>query len=119
MTLFQYIALSALGLLLTWELVTFRRRTGPRGFKWLRCAVWITAAAAIAFPEVVSLIGAEVGIGRGADLVMYLSVLAFLGVSFSFYAREVRLQRQLTEVVRHLALREARRGGESPPGGSE
>ena len=113
MTLFQDLALSALGALLLGEILTFGR--GGRGFKLIRCAGWLGAALAIAFPDVVSEIGALVGIGRGADLVMYLFILAFLGVTFYFYSRYVRLQRQLTEVVRHLALREARRGEETSP----
>jgi hypothetical protein len=113
MTLFQEIALTSLGVLLTWEVVTFRR--GGRGFKLLRCAVWLSAAVAIAFPDLVTDLGAVVGIGRGADLVTYLFILAFLGVTFYFYARYMRLQRQLTEVVRHVALREARRGGAADP----
>jgi hypothetical protein len=116
MTLFQDIALSALGLLLAGEVITFRRG-GSRSFKLLRCAVWLSAMLAIAFPEAVSFLGTEVGIGRGADLVTYLFILAFLGVTFYFYSRYVRLQRQLTEVVRHVALREARRGGEPPAPG--
>jgi hypothetical protein len=52
-----------------------------------------------------------VGIGRGADAVLYLFVFAFLVTAFYFYARQVKLQRQVTELVRHIAIHEARRGG--------
>ena len=47
-------------------------------------------------------------------VLLYLSVLGFLGVSFYFYSRNVRIERQLTEVVRQMALRDARRGESAP-----
>src|SRR5262245_23277540 len=112
MTLFQYLALSALGGLVLWELLNWRRGRGARAF-WLgRLLVWLVAAVAIAFPDTLTVLSWVLGIGRGADLVLYVFILAFVGVSFYFYSRYVRLQRRLTEVVRHLAILEARRGGE-------
>jgi hypothetical protein len=51
-----------------------------------------------------------IGIGRGADVVLYLFVLAFLATAFYFYSRTVQLQRQVTQLVRHIAIQEARRG---------
>lgn len=84
---------------------TFRRD------RLLRFVVWLTAAAAIYNPGLPSWVAAALGIGRGTDLVLYVFVLAFLVVSFRFYAQGVKLQRQLTQVVRHVAISEARRGG--------
>ena len=110
MTLFQVLALTFLGGLLAWEVVWFARGKVLRGPWVVRCVVWLAAAAAIASPDMTSRIAQVLGIRRGADLIVYLFALAFLGVSFYFYSRQVRLQRQLTEVVRHLALSEARRG---------
>lgn len=110
MTLFQYLALSFLGLLLVWEVVWYVRGMVLRGPWMVRCLVWLSAALAIAFPELPQRAAVAVGITRGADLVLYLFTLAFLGVSFYLYSRFVRLQRQLTEMVRHVALQEARRG---------
>jgi hypothetical protein len=114
MTLFQWLALAILGTLTLWELLgMFRTRTGW-GVRLIRTLVWFGAGVAIAHPEAVQWLGSVLGIGRGADLVLYLSVLSFLGVSFFFYSWYVRLQRQLTEVVRQMALRDARRGSTPP-----
>ena len=78
---------------------------------WTTAALCSAAAAiAIARPDLPQLAASTLGINRGADLVMYLLCLSFLVLSFYFYARYVRLQRQVTEVIRHLAIQEARRG---------
>ena len=112
MTRFQLLALSALGCVLVVEVIFWLRR--PRfGFARLfRCAVWVGAGVAIADPYLLQRAASAVGITRGADLVFYLAVLAFLGVSFYFYSRYVKLQAQITELVRHVALREAQHGQE-------
>jgi hypothetical protein len=123
---FQIVALSVLGAVLVWELAA-RRRTGSRGFWLFRCLVWAATAAAIADPNLVQRVARLAGIGRGADVVFYLFVLLFLAASFYFYGQKVRLQQQITELVRHLALQEPRRGTDAadqaappaapPPGG--
>jgi hypothetical protein len=117
MTLFQWVTLPTLGVLLLWEVVGLLRSRANWRVRGLRALVWGGAAVAIAHPEAVQWVGSQLGIGRGADLVLYLSVLAFLGVSFFFYSRYVRIERRLTEVVRQMALRDPRRGESDPPPG--
>ena len=110
---FQIVALSALGLLALREL--FQLRRGAAAFKqWLlRTAVLAAALAAIARPELTNRFAHAIGIGRGADVVLYLFVLAFLFTSFAFYSRSVKLERQVTALVGKLAQLEAQRGAEA------
>jgi small membrane protein len=110
MNFFQALILPVLGAALGVELVGLVRKPAGRRLRLLRAAVWAVAAVAIANPEVPQVVANRIGIGRGADLVLYLFVLAFLGLSFYYYSRYFRLQGQLTEVVRHLAIQDARRG---------
>lgn len=114
MTLFQWLALIFLGGLLVREITWFARGRVLRAPWAVRCLVWISAALAIAFPDVTQQLATFVGITRGTDLVLYVFVLAFLGTAFYFYSRYVRMERQLTQIVRHLALREARQGPDLP-----
>jgi hypothetical protein len=111
MNLFQWITLPLIGLLLLWELLRFRRGATPPGARILRMLIWLAAGVAIAFPNIVQDAALALGIGLGVNLVLYLFVFAFLWTSFAFYSRHVRLQRQLTLVVRHIAIQEARQGG--------
>jgi hypothetical protein len=110
MSVFQYLAITLLTLLLVWELWSLWRRTTRRSVGILRVLVWLLAALAIAFPGAVQQVATAIGIGRGADAVLYLFVLVFLGSSFYFYSQQVRQQRQITELVRHIAIQEAQRG---------
>ena len=112
MTPFQWLALTALGVILLAELIGWVRRPGFGFARTFRCLIWLGAGVAIYDPNLLQAIASAVGITRGADLVFYLAVLAFLGVSFYFYSRYVRLQTQMTELVRHIAVSEARRGKE-------
>jgi hypothetical protein len=110
MTPFQILALALLAGLLVLEAAGCWRDPVVRGFRVLRVLVWLAAAVAIGRPQLTQELADALGIGRGTDLVIYLFVLAFLGVSFYFYSRLVRMQRQITQMVRHTAIQEARPG---------
>jgi small membrane protein len=82
-----------------------RRMTGRVGSAWL--ALWIAAAISIANPDVLVWLAHVLGIGRGADLVLYLSILFSFAAFFITYLRFRRVDEQLTKIVRHLAIRDA------------
>jgi small membrane protein len=56
-------------------------------------------------PELTNQIAHLVGIGRGADLIFYLSTLTLFFCCFHFYLRFQLLDRDLTRLTRQLALR--------------
>jgi hypothetical protein len=113
--LFQWITLPVLALLLLRDGVAlFVGRPPFRRDRFVRWAIWGAAFVAILNPDITVVVANAIGIQRGTDLVLYLFVLAFLGTSFYFYAQNTRLNRQLTDVVRHIAIQEAKRE-ETPP----
>ncbi len=69
---------------------------------------WTLLWAGVAFvfwrPDATSSLAAAVGIGRGADLVLYAAVTFLLWALFRVTVRVDRLERQLTTVVRRDAL---------------
>ena len=107
---FQIIAVSVLGLLLLRDLWNWSRPYPGKFVRLLRCLVWIGAGAAIADPWLVQSVATTLGIGRAADAVLYVFVLAFLWVSFYLYTRCLRLEREITALTRHVAIKEATRG---------
>ena len=115
MTLFQWITISLLSILVLRELATLARR-GWQRIVLVRAMIWLGAAVAIANPELPSQAASLVGISRGADLVLYSLTLAFFATSFYLYSRAVRLQGQITKLVRHIAILEAEHS--SSEGGS-
>lgn len=88
-----------------------RRRLTPRfGAAWI--ALWVAASVAIFDPDILARIATFLGIGRGVDLVLYVSILAFSIAFFLVYLRFRRLDEQLTQIIRHLAIRDAERDEE-------
>jgi hypothetical protein len=59
---------------------------------------------AVVFPESTNDIARFVGVGRGADLLMYVVVIVVMFVLLHYYTKFVELQRQLTELTRELAI---------------
>ena len=115
MNTFQVVTIVGLLATLVWECVQFGR--GNRsGARLLRIGVWTTASAAIVRPDLPQKVALMLGIGRGADVVLYVFVLAFIATSFYFYSRCSALQRDLTKLVRQQAIEQAQRCGDSVEG---
>jgi hypothetical protein len=77
---------------------------GPRVVRIFVCTVILAGIGLVWRPELSNQVAHAVGISRGADLVMYLWVLiSFLLIGRS-RLRILRLERDLSDVVRHLAL---------------
>lgn len=66
--------------------------------------VWIASAVVVADPNITSRIARAVGVGRGADLVLYAAVLALLVLVFHLHVAHRRLERLLTHIVETNAL---------------
>lgn len=109
MTPFQWLTVPILALAALRDLVVAIRTPGWRLYYGGRAFIWALAAAAIAEPDVLQHVALALRIGRGADLVSYLFVLAFLVGAFVVYGRFQRMQRQITELTRTIALMQARR----------
>ena len=120
MTLFQISALIIVGGLLAVTLTAMVTGRLARRDGVLWSLLWVSAATAIAWPGVTAVVARALGIGRGADLVMYCAVVMMLVGFLMVYVRLRRLQRDVTLLVRHLAIREAVAGddGDGLPGTS-
>ena len=107
MTAFQWITIPLLlaVVVMTGIAITRARLTRRVGLAWL--ALWFAALIAIAFPTLAIRAARLLGIGRGADLVLYVSILfTFIGF-FLLYLRYRRVTEQLTSIVRHIAISDA------------
>ncbi|MGQ7294928.1 DUF2304 domain-containing protein [Quadrisphaera sp. KR29] len=65
------------------------------------------AIASLLFPQTWQSAASVLGVGRGTDLLLYATILAFLGFMVTSYLRTRDLQRQVTVLSRRLALDEA------------
>ena len=114
MTLFQTIFVPLCALVALLVLARTLRSTGSRrnGLFWT--GVWLAAAALIADPSATTTLAKWLGIGRGADLILYLATLAGMSAGLFFYTRYRRLEIMVTGIIRREALQVPRQGQSAP-----
>ena len=61
-------------------------------------------AAGVVFPNSSMRVAAWFNVGRGADLLLYFSVLCGVLISANFYFRFRETERKLTDIVRQMAI---------------
>lgn len=64
----------------------------------------VFAAATVLFPQALTEVANLVGVGRGADLLLYAMVIAFLGYITTSYRRMSRMEDRIAQLSRQLAL---------------
>lgn len=108
MTAFQVTALSVLGVLFVVSFGNVVRRKGRPSISLLWTLLWVASAVAVAKPSVTHVVANALGIGRGADLVLYAAVFMTMIGFFIVYTRIRRLRREVTVLTRALAIARAR-----------
>ena len=66
------------------------------------------AAASVLFPQILTRVANLIGVGRGADLLLYALVIAFLSFMATTFRRMNQLQSRITVLARELTLAQAR-----------
>lgn len=72
---------------------------------WL--VVWGGLLVVAILPQTTTLVARLVGVGRGADAVIYASIAGLFYVVFRLYVKQEEHERALVRFVRHAALEEA------------
>jgi len=72
----------------------------------------VFAVLTVLFPSVLSRVANLVGVGRGADLLLYATVLVLLGFLALQEARTKAAEKRTTHLARRLALDEAEQPGD-------
>lgn len=104
MNLFQLVVLVPLSVLVAQTLRGVLRSQIRKRVAVLWLVLWVGSGVAVLWPRSTVIVARALGIGRGADLVLYLSVLLTLTGFFYIYTRFRRLDRQVTLLVRALAV---------------
>lgn len=66
---------------------------------------WALAAAITAQPDLTSSVAKIFGVGRGADIVVYFSLVGIFFMIFRLTVKIEKLNREITKVVRDKALK--------------
>lgn len=83
----------------------FRRGRLSRLQLLLWSLLWVGIIAVVLRPETASFLARSLGVGRGSDVVVYLSVAALFYLQFRLFGRLEDHERQITALTRELALK--------------
>ena len=76
-------------------------------FLW--AILWVAVEIVIWIPDSSSQVAKILGIGRGADLIIYGSLVATFYLIFRIYVKLEDIERQITALTRKIALKNIRR----------
>ena len=107
MNVFQGLVLMLFSLLAALTLSAAVRGLTRKRIAVMWLSIWTLGALAIIWPRSTMLVARWLGIGRGADLLLYSSVLLMLVGFFYIYTRFRRMDHAITLLVRQLAIERA------------
>lgn len=90
--------------IITWRRMHERVIRFGEAFAWT--IVWVVAGIAVLLPETTSVVARWVGVGRGADLVLYASVITLFLLVFKAFSWMDSIEKNITDLVRRDALRD-------------
>jgi hypothetical protein len=76
-------------------------------YRLLAIFFFFVAVGFVMFPNSTSEIAQIVGVGRGTDLLLYLTIFAGVHSCLLLYMRTRRMERKFTDLVRGLAIKDA------------
>ncbi|MFH1890160.1 MAG: DUF2304 family protein [Candidatus Kuenenbacteria bacterium] len=104
MSLIQILAIIFCFFALWRVILKFRRRElkVSEFFMWL--VFWLAVGVAFVIPESLTKLANILGIGRGADLVLYVAVVVVFYLMFRIFIRLENMEKNITKVVRKNTL---------------
>ena len=84
-----------------------KNKISPSAFSiWL--FLWLVVLVVFWLPDSTSYLAGWLGIGRGADLVVYVSILLIFYMIFKIFIRLNKIEDEITRVVREDAIKNAK-----------
>ena len=93
------------------------RRTSHAGHASKKIGLVVLALAmvvAVLFPDITNVVAHAVGVGRGADLLLYMTILAFILYALNNYLHMQDQRDMLHKLARHIAIQEAKSKNKLP-----
>lgn len=89
----------------------YRQELLPKSEMIVWCVFWALVATAIWWPHGTDVIAQLLGVSRGADVIFAASIAVIFYLLFGILSHISRLQRELTQLVRSLAIRDEKNKG--------
>lgn len=82
----------------------FKRQNLPKTDLFLWLFLWLAAGITVWLPGDLTKFANFLGIGRGADLILYISILLVFYLFFRLYIRLEKIEKNITKIVQKNAL---------------
>ncbi|MBP9868941.1 DUF2304 domain-containing protein [Patescibacteria group bacterium] len=104
--LIQFVLIIVLlaALVITWRRATQQVISRREALAW--SVLWIGASVVILLPQTTTIVANLFGVGRGADFILYASVVLIFILIFRIFIMLEQMERKLTDLVRREALRD-------------
>ncbi len=107
MLFFQLLATVFMAFAVNRIVTRYRDELLPKSEIVVWCVFWLLVATAIWWPRGTDIIARVLGVSRGADVVFAGSIAVIFYMLFGILSHVFRLQRELTQLVRTLAIHTA------------
>lgn len=104
--LIQILLIAFMVFALSRVVVRYRGGELSPGMSLFWVVLWLVAGAVVLKPNSTTEVAHLLGVGRGVDLLFYVSITALFYFIFRLFIRFEKMERSLTEIVRHKALRD-------------
>lgn len=106
--LIKFVLIAGVALVLVSFLKNRNAMRFQAGKKILLGAFVVACLVSIARPDLLTQVAGWLGVGRGADLLLYVLIIAFAFVAINTYLKFKDYEERLAVVARRLAISEAR-----------
>lgn len=100
----QLVLLTGIAFITLYFIIQLKKQLIDLGLLFLLIAA---AVVFIVWPESTNILAHKLGVGRGADLIFYVSILLFWFIVLKLYARLRRLEKTVTQFIREEAIKKA------------
>lgn len=69
---------------------------------------WALVLAATLWPKTTDIIAQVFGVGRGVDLLLYISIVVLFFIIFRIIVKIEKIEKDITKIVRHFAIEDGK-----------
>lgn len=82
-----------------------KEKVKDRIFYFFWIIFWLLALLLVSFTQILSSLAKILGIGRGVDLAVYISIILIFYLLFIFFVKIKKIEKDITKIVREIAIK--------------
>jgi len=101
--LIQYILIIAIVLIELQTIRKFRSRSISLREFLFWSMLWLGVSVAVLLPQITIFLANYLGVGRGADLVVYASLIFVFYMIFRIFVRQEKIEKNISKIIEEIA----------------